>query len=84
MRYDLTNVWVLEKTVWGVGYGRSAFPSGVGWEIVMSGVWGANPHKKNWRGSQPTQGKLVVVRVVVGLVWGCETGVYISSMLFPR
>ena len=25
--------------MWGVGIERSAFPFGVGWEIVRSGVW---------------------------------------------
>ena len=46
VRLDLCDVWILEKTVWGVGYGRLAFPAGLGWDIVMSWVLGANPHKK--------------------------------------
>ena len=71
MRSDLTNVWVFWKIGVGRGYGRSATPSGVGWEIRMSGVWGTNPHKKTGGGSG-------VGRFGVGL-W--DRGVYMVATI---
>ena len=57
------------RGVWEVG----AFP------YDEFGV-GGQPTQENWRGSPTHTRKLVVVRVWVGLVWGCGTGVYSDAV----